>query len=72
MIALMVGRDLNNMYPDHLSTIEPEEVLSVENISQSGIVKDISFSLRKGEALWDFWIDGIRTNRIGAHDFWGR
>lgn len=69
MIALMVGRDLNNMYPDHLSTIEPEEVLSVENISQSGIVKDISFSLRKGEVLGIFGLMGSGRTELARMIF---
>ena len=49
LISLMVGRELSETYP--IKTCEPgEEILSVENLRGNG-VREISFSLRKGEIL---------------------
>ena len=69
MISLMVGRDLDNMYPEHTPTIKEEEVLNVKNISQTGIVKDISFSLRKGEVLGIFGLMGSGRTELARMIF---
>lgn len=52
LINLMVGRDLSNMYT-HKSTIttDNEIVLKVEHLNSKPLLKDISFSLRRGEIL---------------------
>lgn len=49
VIALMVGRNIENQFPKVKGEIG-EEILKVEHISNDK-VKDISFSLRKGEVL---------------------
>lgn len=50
LIALMVGRTLDNYYVrDNFK--KGEVVLQVEHINQAGILKDVSFELRKGEIL---------------------
>ena len=49
IIEWMVGRSINNLYPKvHVPL--GEEILRVENVC-GGIVKDCSFSIRKGEIL---------------------
>ena len=50
LIAMMVGRPLKDFYlkRDHQ---KGEEVLRVQNLSREGVLKDISFSLHKGEIL---------------------
>jgi putative multiple sugar transport system ATP-binding protein len=57
IISLMVGRDLENRYPSHESTIG-EEVFRIENWTvhsptQRGrvVVKDVSMNLRAGEIV---------------------
>lgn len=50
MARRMVGRELNQIYPPK-ATPQDEVVLKVENLSVPGILKDISFELRKGEVL---------------------
>lgn len=49
VIALMVGRNVENQFPKKKVPIG-EEILRVEHI-QNEKVKDVSFSLRKGEVL---------------------
>lgn len=44
----MVGREISEYYP--LRTVTPgEEVFRVEHLTQPGVFKDVSFSVRKGE-----------------------
>lgn len=57
IIKDMVGREISNMYPERDTAIG-EEILRVENISVEHpkiqnryLIKDISFSLKKGEVL---------------------
>jgi ABC-type sugar transport system ATPase subunit len=58
IIASMVGRKIENLYPTRDSNIEQEEVLRVEDltiphptIANRNVVENVSFSLRKGEIL---------------------
>jgi ribose transport system ATP-binding protein len=50
LIKLMVGRELKDMFPKDSIPIG-EEVLRVENLNRDGVIKDISFGLRRGEIL---------------------
>jgi inositol transport system ATP-binding protein len=50
LITMMVGRDLNAMFPKEKVNIG-ETVLSVEKLTRRGEFENISFSLRKGEIL---------------------
>ncbi len=50
LIRAMVGRELNETFPRR-SCSPSAEVLSVENMSAGGKLKNISFSLRAGEVL---------------------
>lgn len=50
LIRLMVGREIVEMYPK--VKVEPgKEVLRVEHLNRKGVLKDISFTLSKGEVL---------------------
>lgn len=51
MIALMVGRSLDQLYPPRESKPFPEAVLQVNNLSQPGVLENISFHLQRGEVL---------------------
>ena len=58
LIHAMVGRELNELFPK--PDIKPgSEVLRVENLTNTGVFKDISFSVRSGEII------GI-TGLVGA------
>ncbi|MCI8374663.1 MAG: sugar ABC transporter ATP-binding protein [Lachnospiraceae bacterium] len=50
LIGAMVGRELDQMYPEKTARIG-ETILQVENISKEGYFKNISFDVRKGEIL---------------------
>jgi ABC-type sugar transport system ATPase subunit len=50
LIALMVGRELNNIYPKREFHGE-EVVLQVENLTSDNNTRNVSFELRKGEIL---------------------
>ena len=50
LIAMMVGRELTEMFPKELAPIG-EVVLSVRNLTRKGLVEDVSFDLRRGEIL---------------------
>lgn len=58
MISMMVGRNLEQLYPTRISQPSDDIVLDVQNISQPGIVDAISFSLHKGEILGIFGLMG--------------
>jgi ABC-type sugar transport system ATPase subunit len=50
LITLMVGREITNMYQrDH--QVNGEVLLKIENLTKRGMVKNISFELRRGEIL---------------------
>ena len=57
LIKMMVGRDLLEMYPKGKVPIR-ETVLTVENLSYKDEVKDVNFSLRRGEILGLFGLEG--------------
>ena len=50
LIRLMVNRELTELFPKERAELGPE-VLRVEGLNTQGGLKDISFSLRKGEVL---------------------
>ena len=55
LINMMVGRELNNVYPKRDVEIG-ETVLSVEALTCEGVFRDVSFDVRKGEI---FGIGGL-------------
>jgi rhamnose transport system ATP-binding protein len=63
IIKLMVGRSLTQMYPK--LAVEPGEVvLAVEGLSRTGVFKDISFQLRRGEILGFFGLVGSGRSEV--------
>lgn len=50
LIGAMVGRELDQMYPEKTAKIG-DTVLKVEDISKEGYFKNISFEVKKGEIL---------------------
>lgn len=50
LIRMMVDRELKEQFPKQKALIG-EEILRVEGLNRNGVLKDISFSLRKGEVL---------------------
>ncbi|NLK98062.1 MAG: sugar ABC transporter ATP-binding protein [Epulopiscium sp.] len=64
MISSMVGRDINQLYPERMSKPQEESALVVKGVSQSGIVKDINFELKKGEVLGIFGLMGSGRSEL--------
>jgi rhamnose transport system ATP-binding protein len=57
LVALMAGREINQIYP-HIDSTPGEEVLSVKNLSHPTEFKDLNFSLRRGEILGFYGLIG--------------
>lgn len=51
LIRMMVGRDISSYYSVKRHEIEEKVVMEVQNLSDGKMVKDVSFTLRKGEIL---------------------
>lgn len=51
MVSLMVGRSLNQFYPDRQVVPSQEVVFEARRLSQPGIIDDISFQLHRHEIL---------------------
>ena len=51
LISQMVGRDLQDYFPDHFSDVSDEVILKVDRLSRKNEYRDISFELHKGEIL---------------------
>lgn len=50
LVAMMVGRSLKKYYTRTYS-VQEQEVLKVEHLSQKGVFEDVSFTIHKGEIL---------------------
>jgi len=50
LVRMMVNRELKDQYPRHRTAIG-EEILRVEKFNRKGALRDISFSLHRGEIL---------------------
>ncbi len=58
MIAVMVGRSIEQLYPPRLAVPSNKPVLEVRGVSQRGIVEGIHFTLAHGEILGLFGLMG--------------
>ena len=63
IINLMVGRQLEEMYPKKYVEIG-EEILRVESLTKKSVYKNISFTLRRGEILGFFGLIGSGHEQI--------
>ncbi|WP_010270809.1 sugar ABC transporter ATP-binding protein [Paenibacillus senegalensis] len=50
LVQMMVGREITQLFPDRNAEIG-EEILRVENLSAGDLVKDVSFTVKKGEVV---------------------
>lgn len=64
MVALMVGRQLDAMYPPRNNVRQPEVAFEVRGITQPKMVKDVSFSVQKGEILGVFGLMGAGRSEL--------
>lgn len=63
IVKMMVGRSLDKMFPKKKAEIT-DTILEVRDLSRTGIFKDISFSLRKGEILGFFGLVGAGRTEV--------
>jgi ribose transport system ATP-binding protein len=69
MITLMTGHDVQELYPSRESRPSQEPILDVRGISQPGVVKDISFTVHKGEVLGLFGLMGAGRTELARMIF---
>src|SRR4029077_16792731 len=68
MIRLMVGRDLKDKFPK--VAVEPrEELLRVESLARNGVVRDGSFSVRRGQIVGIAGLVGSRRTETARAIF---
>ena len=63
IVKMMVGRSLNQMYPQKDSHIK-ESILEVENLASPGYFSNVSFNLHKGEILGFFGLVGAGRSEV--------
>jgi len=74
MIAAMVGREIEQLYPDRTSQPGPEISLELRQLSKAGISHQIDLALHKGEVLGVFGLMGSGRSELariifGLDDF---
>lgn len=63
LVKMMVGRSLDRFFPKvHVEIGEP--ILEVEGLTQDGVFRDISFTLRRGEILGFFGLVGAGRSEV--------
>jgi ABC-type sugar transport system, ATPase component len=63
LVRLMVGRNIENLYPPKASTIG-ETVLEVKNFNSKGLFRNIDFEMRKGEILGFYGLVGAGRTEL--------
>lgn len=58
MISMMVGRDIENIFPKRKAGGSGGKILQIASLSQQGIVKDISLEMESGEIVGLFGLMG--------------
>jgi len=51
IVKLMVGRDLEQLFPERETAVTDKEILNVNNLGQIGTFTDINFKVRSGEVV---------------------
>ena len=51
MIALMVGRPVDTIFPERRRAARPEAALEVKGLSQPGVAENVTFTIRGGEVV---------------------
>ena len=69
IISQMVGRDINQIYPARTAKATSEVALEVKELTQRGIVKDINFTLYKGEVVGMFGLMGSGRTELARMIF---
>lgn len=65
LIAMMVGRDLGNIYPKRAPQADRQPVLEVKGLQRKNVLHDISFTLHRGEILGLAGLMGAGRTELG-------
>ncbi|MCL4385500.1 MAG: sugar ABC transporter ATP-binding protein [Cyanobacteria bacterium] len=68
LISLMVGRYVKEMYKEKKHIIT-DTILSINNFNKSGLFKDVSFELKKGEILGIYGLIGAGRTELALSIF---
>jgi ABC-type sugar transport system ATPase subunit len=72
MISLMVGRDIDHLFPPRKHSPTEKVALLARNISGRGALKNIDFILNHGEVLGISGLMGSGRTEFGASTLWPR
>ncbi len=64
MIQAMIGRELSALFPDRTAQPGAEIVAEAINLTQPGVMKDVSFQIRSGEILGLFGLMGSGRSEL--------
>lgn len=64
MIRAMIGRELSGLYPARTSLPGDKPVLEVSNLSQPGVIENVSLTVRQGEILGLFGLMGAGRSEL--------
>ncbi len=64
MISLMIGRDLEHLFPKRTNQPQADVLLEVDGLSQRGIVENIRFQLHRGEIMGIFGLMGSGRSEL--------
>lgn len=69
LVAMMVGRQISNLYADSGRRARGEKCFHVQGLTRKGVFSDISFELHRGEILGLAGLVGARRTEIGRSIF---
>ena len=64
MIAMMVGRKIDQLFPARGHEPGEDVVLRLDGVTQPGVVRDVSLSVRRGEVLGVFGLMGAGRSEL--------
>ena len=68
IIRMMIGRSIDQLYPDHTPSWG-KEILRVDSLCQLGAFRNVSFTLREGEILGLFGLIGAGRSEVARTIF---
>jgi ABC-type sugar transport system ATPase subunit len=69
LVRMMVGRDVETYYPDHLNNPPGDVVLKVKDLSSPGLFQNINFEVRAGEIVGFAGLVGAGRSEIAKAIF---
>lgn len=69
IVRMMIGRSVQEYFPQHLSATPGKVLLQVNNLSSQGLFKDISFDVRAGEIVGFAGLVGAGRSEIAKAIF---